>query len=160
MAESQIDDDREARRLAVEERREAVRSEVEQSNPAPAGPVLREEFVKKAEDFLRHPKVVSASREKKVQFLRDKGVMAEEIDEAFRRVELGHGSQGVVAQGAPVQRYPMQPSYSMQQGGYPMQLVGPVQVEMPWKSLAVMILLCSGIGTLLSFVIKVCFRLF
>lgn len=48
---------------------------------------MREDLVKSAVSFLSSEKVKTADKEKKVQFLKQKGLNEEEINEAFNRVE-------------------------------------------------------------------------
>lgn len=47
---------------------------------------MREELIKSAESFLSSANVQSADKEKKIQFLKKKGLNDEEIEEAFKRV--------------------------------------------------------------------------
>jgi hypothetical protein len=47
---------------------------------------MREELIKSAESFLSSANVQSADKEKKIQFLKKKGLDDEEIEEAFKRV--------------------------------------------------------------------------
>lgn len=47
---------------------------------------MREDLIKSAESFLSSANVQSADKDKKVQFLKKKGLNDEEIEEAFKRV--------------------------------------------------------------------------
>lgn len=47
---------------------------------------MREDLIKSAESFLSSANVQSADKDKKVQFLKKKGLTDEEIEEAFKRV--------------------------------------------------------------------------
>lgn len=47
---------------------------------------MREDLIKSAESFLSSANVQSADKEKKIQFLKKKGLNDEEIEEAFKRV--------------------------------------------------------------------------
>ena len=48
---------------------------------------LNEQLIKSAVSFLSSPNVKSAETVKKVAFLKNKGLSAEEIQEAFKRVD-------------------------------------------------------------------------
>lgn len=48
---------------------------------------MRDDLLQSAISFLSSSKVQSAAHEKKVQFLKDKGLDDEEIEEAFKRVK-------------------------------------------------------------------------
>ncbi|KAL6848717.1 hypothetical protein ACP4OV_021300 [Aristida adscensionis] len=50
--------------------------------------VMREEMVQSAVSFLKHPKVVTSSDVQRRSFLENKGLTVDEIDEAFRRLQL------------------------------------------------------------------------
>ncbi|KAI8991998.1 peroxisomal membrane anchor protein conserved region-domain-containing protein [Mycotypha africana] len=56
------------------------------SNTAP----LREDMIKQAVSFLSSLKVRSADKDKKIAFLRNKGLTQAEIDESFKRVDSGN----------------------------------------------------------------------
>lgn len=73
----------------------------------------------------------------------------EEINEAFRRV----GQPIQQAQSVPTQAPPVPAPYPTQLQPY--TPAGPVSVSLPWKSLAVLLLICGGIGSSLHFVFRV-----
>lgn len=58
---------------------------------------MREDLIKSAESFLSSPDVQSADKEKKVQFLKTKGLNDEEIEEAFKRVGEGNAASHQVS---------------------------------------------------------------
>lgn len=51
---------------------------------------LREDFIQNAVNFLKHPNVRGSPVKYRRSFLEKKGLTAEEIDEAFRRVPVRH----------------------------------------------------------------------
>ena len=50
--------------------------------------LLREDLVQSAVSFLKHPKVVACSDGQRRSFLENKGLTMDEIDEAFRRLQV------------------------------------------------------------------------
>lgn len=51
---------------------------------------MRQDLLQSAQTFLTSESVQSADKESKIQFLRTKGLNDEEIEEAFKRAEIGH----------------------------------------------------------------------
>jgi hypothetical protein len=49
---------------------------------------MREELVQSAVSFLKHPKVVTSSDIQRRSFLENKGLSVDEINEAFRRLQV------------------------------------------------------------------------
>eukprot|EP00732_Lithocolla_globosa_P003998 Lithocolla_globosa_v1_NODE_3453_length_1665_cov_8.464596.p1 type:complete len:419 gc:universal NODE_3453_length_1665_cov_8.464596:1325-69(-) len=66
---------------------------------------MREDFLKSAVEFLKDPKVQSASYARKAQFLESKGLTNEEIEEAFRRVK-----ENVPTTATPIPQHSGQPT--------------------------------------------------
>ncbi|CAL4901672.1 unnamed protein product [Urochloa decumbens] len=50
--------------------------------------LMREDLVQSAVSFLKHPKVVTSSDGQRRSFLENKGLTVDEIDEAFRRLQV------------------------------------------------------------------------
>ena len=48
---------------------------------------LRENMILNATNFLLHPNVIDSSQQRKIAFLKGKGMTPEEIKEAFRRIQ-------------------------------------------------------------------------
>ncbi|CAM9325384.1 unnamed protein product [Hapterophycus canaliculatus] len=62
---------------------------------------VRQDMVKRAVGFLRHPKVKDAPQEKQIAFLKDKNLTKQEIDEALRKAaELGTAEASAKARAA------------------------------------------------------------
>jgi len=107
-------------------------------------PVLREQMVSTATDFLSHPKVDGASNESKIKFLKNKGLSDAEINEAFKRLTGRKNNQTIpmynrqnhmqVQNGRPIPNYLIQP--------------------FPFKSFIFLIIICAGFGNFLFYVIK------
>lgn len=57
---------------------------------------MKENLIKSAVSFLSSANVKTADREKKVEFLRKKGLNDQEIEEAFKRVETAITPQNQV----------------------------------------------------------------
>jgi hypothetical protein len=49
---------------------------------------MKEELVQSAVSFLKHPKVVTSSDIQRRSFLENKGLSVDEINEAFRRLQV------------------------------------------------------------------------
>jgi len=94
--------------------------------------MIRESSVVSGTEFLSHPAVIPHSREEKVSFLRGKGLTAEEIEEAFKRIEALHPT-AAPATAAPASPPQAQPGYP---GGYPVVPQPPPPQEEPWSFLA------------------------
>jgi hypothetical protein len=50
--------------------------------------LMREDLVQSAVSFLKHPKVLTSSDGQRRSFLENKGLTVNEIDEAFRRLQV------------------------------------------------------------------------
>jgi hypothetical protein len=50
--------------------------------------LMREDLVQSAVSFLQHPKVITSSDGQRRSFLENKGLTVDEIDEAFRRLQV------------------------------------------------------------------------
>jgi hypothetical protein len=50
--------------------------------------LMKEELVQSAVSFLKHPKVVTSSDIQRRSFLENKGLSVDEINEAFRRLQV------------------------------------------------------------------------
>jgi len=50
--------------------------------------LMREDLVQSAVSFLKHPKVVTSLDGQRRSFLENKGLTVDEIDEAFRRLQV------------------------------------------------------------------------
>jgi len=101
---------------------------------------LRENLIQSAIEFLQEPRVVSSPDERKRKFLKTKGLTDEEIDEAYRRA--GKISSAV---GPTVTVGPLVSS-----------AVGPTVVQVPWKSMVLVLLTFSEVGRFLFYIIKKC----
>jgi hypothetical protein len=99
---------------------------------------MREELIGNAVEFLLDSRVASSTEDKKRKFLVQKGLSDMEINEAFARVN---------------QSFPQQMEIN---GNNPQQQVVQVRpMEIPWKTLGFVIVLCVAIGnSLQSLIVK------
>jgi hypothetical protein len=96
---------------------------------------MREEMIGNAVDFLLDSRVASSTEEKKRNFLLQKGLSEREINEAFVRANQSSPQMGEVNGG---QQQPIQ-----------------VPMEIPWKTLGFVIVLCVAFGnSLQSLIVK------
>ncbi|RKP04385.1 peroxisomal membrane anchor protein conserved region-domain-containing protein [Thamnocephalis sphaerospora] len=109
---------------------------------------MREDLLQSAVNFLKDPKVQSASMGKKVSFLESKGLTSEEIQEAVRRSGTGGGDASAVAAPA-VPATPMAVAPGQVPAGY-----GPVMMHAPpppppalgWKDYFIAAVVVGGVG--------------
>jgi len=110
---------------------------------------LRENLIHNAIEFLQEPRVVKSSDERKRKFLKTKGMTDEEIDEAYKR-----------AGQIPLSEFRTQDQSQPPTNAGPLVTVsppaGPTIVQVPWKSIALVLLTFSEVGRLLFYIIKKC----
>lgn len=92
---------------------------------------LREDLIANAVEFLQDSRVAASSEEKKRNFLLGKGLTQLEINEAFARVQ------------GPVQ-------YQQQHIGVGGEQTVSRPLELPWKTLAFVVVVCVAIGNSLT----------
>jgi peroxin-14 len=104
---------------------------------------MREDLIQSAVNFLKDPKVQSASMAKKTAFLESKGMTSAEIQEAIRRVSGGESTTTAVATTTPMAAPTMPAQY------------GPVMMQAPppppppsltWKDYFIAAVMLGGVG--------------
>eukprot|EP01126_Amoeba_proteus_P046861 TRINITY_DN5316_c0_g2_i1.p1 TRINITY_DN5316_c0_g2~~TRINITY_DN5316_c0_g2_i1.p1 ORF type:complete len:117 (-),score=11.30 TRINITY_DN5316_c0_g2_i1:407-757(-) len=94
---------------------------------------LRPDMVTNAVEFLRDPRVLGSSDDRKRRFLLSRGMKDEEVNEAFR-----------IANGTVDLRAPLSLSHT------------PSTFVVPWKMLTLVFILFSGLGGALEMLLRVC----
>jgi len=140
-------------------------------------PSLRENLVTTAVEFLQEPKVAKSQDNKKRAFLKSKGMTEQEIDEAFSRAGMPpmaldpappvsqppYPPVNVRAQYPQYSNPPFPPSQypAPQYPGPPYNqlavLPGPasqIVAEIPWRSIAIITIVCGFLGNVLARIFK------
>eukprot|EP01126_Amoeba_proteus_P061726 TRINITY_DN8316_c0_g1_i10.p1 TRINITY_DN8316_c0_g1~~TRINITY_DN8316_c0_g1_i10.p1 ORF type:complete len:211 (+),score=40.79 TRINITY_DN8316_c0_g1_i10:123-755(+) len=105
---------------------------------------LRQDMISNAVDFLKDPRVISSPTDRKRKFLLSRGMTEEEIDEAFRLSSNPQIPAVVPVTGHSINQAPVQQN-QRQTVPFP---------DIPWKLLAFLLVICTGLGNTLQFLFR------
>lgn len=113
------------------------------STVPPVVPEFREDLLRNAVAFLKHPSVVGTPLARRVAFMKGKGLTSAEIEEALTRA-----GAAATATSAPLPQ-PTNVQY------VPQPLMQPPPSGMSWSGLALTAILAAGAGVAATYLVKV-----